>query len=83
MVRYEVTLPDLGAEAGDEAQVSFWYFDPGEEVTKDEDLVEMITDKATFNVPSPVSGKIVELLADEGEVVKVGKGICLVETNDD
>ena len=79
MAAFEVALPDLGADAGDEAKVSFWYFDVGEQIEKDDDLVEMITDKATFNVPSPVSGTLVELLVDEGDVAKVGKVICVIE----
>ena len=67
MPMVDVTLPDLGPDAGDEAQVSFWYFDVGEAVKKEnDDLLEMITDKATFNVPCPVSGTLVELRADEG-----------------
>lgn len=80
MAMVEVTLPDLGPDAGDEAQVSFWFFDVGETVEKDDDdLLEMITDKATFNVPCPASGTLVELRADEGDTVKVGDVICIID----
>ena len=40
----------------------------------------MITDKATFDVPSPVEGKIVNLVADEDEEIKVGQVLCRIET---
>jgi len=75
----DVKMPDMGEDAGDEASVSFWYFDEGESVEEGEDLLELITDKATFNVPAPVSGKLVEILVGEGDVVKVGEAICRME----
>ena len=83
MAIVEVVLPELGADAGDEAEVSFWYFDVGDAVERDDDLVEMVTDKATFNVPSPVSGTLLELVADEGDTVKEGDVICLVESQEE
>lgn len=81
MSLFELRLPDLGEDAGDEATVSFWYFEENEAVAKDEDIVEMVTDKATFNVPCPVSGTVVEVRAADGAKVKVGEilGILAVE----
>ena len=79
----EVKLPPLGENAGEEARVSFWYVEPGEHVEKDDDLVQMITDKATFDVPSPVEGRVVELVADEDEEVKVGQILCRIEPEKD
>ncbi|UCD56550.1 MAG: hypothetical protein JSV16_12035 [Candidatus Hydrogenedentota bacterium] len=76
---YEVKLPDLGEDAGDEATVSFWHFDEGDEVNEGDDLVEMITDKATFNVPCPRSGVLDEIVADEGETVKVGEVLAILD----
>jgi len=75
----DVKMPDMGEDAGDEASVSFWYFDEGESVEEGEDLVELITDKATFNVPAPAGGKLAEILVGEGDVVKVGEVICRIE----
>ena len=83
MAAFDVVLPDLGADAGDEAQVSFWYFDVGERIEKEDDLVEMITDKATFNVPSPIAGTLVELLIDENDTAKVGEVICVIEPDEE
>jgi pyruvate/2-oxoglutarate dehydrogenase complex dihydrolipoamide acyltransferase (E2) component len=74
----EVKLPTL-AEGVDMAVVSFWHKDLGEDVKKGDDLVEMLTDKATFNVPSPVSGKLNKALVEEGEEVKVGTLIAEIE----
>jgi pyruvate dehydrogenase E2 component (dihydrolipoamide acetyltransferase) len=76
----QVALPSLGAEAGDEATVSYWIVQEGDEVNEGDDLVEMLTDKANFNVPSPANGKITKLVAQENEVVKVGGILCEIET---
>ena len=79
MASYTATLPSLGDDAGDEAQVSFVYVGPGDAVAEEADLVEMVTDKATFNVPSPKAGTIVKMLVTEGDTVKVGDPICEME----
>jgi pyruvate/2-oxoglutarate dehydrogenase complex dihydrolipoamide acyltransferase (E2) component len=78
-MRIEVKLPDLGEGAGKEATVSFWYLEAGAQVKKDEDLVEMVTDKATFNVPAPASGKLAKVVALEGEKVQVGSVMAVIE----
>jgi pyruvate/2-oxoglutarate dehydrogenase complex dihydrolipoamide acyltransferase (E2) component len=79
---YEVVLPDLGEDAEDEATVSFWNFEEDEYVEKEDDLVEMTTDKAAFPVPSPVSGTLVEKLVAEGDIVKVGEVLCIIKEED-
>jgi pyruvate dehydrogenase E2 component (dihydrolipoamide acetyltransferase) len=73
-----VVLPPL-AEGVDKASVSFWYKQPGEAIKTGEDLVELVTDKATFNMPSPVSGTVKELLVSEGDSAKVGQKIAVIE----
>lgn len=75
----EVKLPELGSEAGDEATVSFWIVQEGDEVSEGDDLVEMLTDKANFNVPAPVSGKVTKICAQENDVIKVGDLLCEIE----
>ena len=82
MAELEVKLPELGDDAGDEARVSFWYVDPGEEVEEGDDLVQMLTDKATFDVPSPAAGKVTELVAQEDQTVKVGGPLCRLKVKD-
>jgi pyruvate/2-oxoglutarate dehydrogenase complex dihydrolipoamide acyltransferase (E2) component len=78
-VMYEVRLPDLGEDAGDEAVVSVWHFEEGDEVEEGDDLVEMTTDKATFNVPCPASGILSEIVAEEGETVREGEVLAVLE----
>ena len=75
----EIKLPELGAEAGEEATVSFWIAQEGDEVAEGDDLVEMLTDKANFNVPATTAGKLVKIHAQENDVVKVGDLLCEIE----
>ena len=81
-MRHEVTMPSLGDDAGDECTVSFWHADVGEMIEKDDPLVEMATDKAVFDVPCPVAGKVAEILVQEDDVVKVGDKIAVIETEE-
>ncbi|MCD5401193.1 biotin/lipoyl-binding protein [candidate division NPL-UPA2 bacterium] len=74
----EVKLPELGEEVK-EATVSYWLHEEGDEVKEGEDLVEMTTDKATFNVPVPTSGILKEISVEEGETVKVGQKLAVIE----
>jgi len=78
----DVPLPELEDETGEEASVSFWFFDEGETVEIGDDLVEVISDMAAFNVPAPENGKIAEILVGEGDTVKTGDILCRIETND-
>ena len=79
MTRYEVKLPELG-EGIEKAAVSFWHYETGEKVSEKDDLVEVITEKATFNVPAPVSGKLMKVLFKEGDEVRVNETMALIET---
>jgi len=76
---HDVTLPPLGDDAPEEAEVSFWYVEEGDEIEEGQDLVEMVTDKAAFTVPSPASGTLVSIRAQEGDTVQVGEIIAVVE----
>ena len=67
----EIVLPELG-EGIKKATVSYWYFKVGERVSEKDDLIELTTDKATFNLPSPCSGVISGIIIPEGETVDVG-----------
>lgn len=75
----EVELPELGEDAPDEAEVSFWYVQAGDTIKEGEDLVEMVTDKAAFTVPSPVGGTVRELKVEEGDTAKVGQTMVVIE----
>jgi pyruvate/2-oxoglutarate dehydrogenase complex dihydrolipoamide acyltransferase (E2) component len=78
----EVRLPQLGKDGGDKATVNFFFHGVGEEVQKDGDLVEMVTEKATFIMPAPVSGKILSLEVGENDIVNVGDVLAIFETPD-
>ncbi len=81
-MKVEVRLEDLGDDKAEEGTLSFWYFDEGEKVEEGADLVEIVTDKATFNVTAPASGKLVEATAKEGHAVKPGDLLGIVETGE-
>ncbi|MFC1709675.1 lipoyl domain-containing protein [Candidatus Omnitrophota bacterium] len=74
----KVPLPDLG-EGIEKATVSYWLIEVGKEVKEGDDLVEMATDKAVFNVPSPASGVLKEIVAQDGAEVKVGETLAALE----
>jgi len=74
----EVILPELG-ENITQATVSYWYFEEGEHVEEGVDLVELATEKATFNLPSPCSGTLKKIYFNVGEIVKVGDILAIIE----
>ena len=74
----KVQLPPLG-EGIDKATVSYWYFKIGDKVNEKDDLVELTTDKATFNLPSPASGTLSEVLIQEGNSVNIGEILAIIE----
>ena len=77
-VNMEVKLPEMG-EGIEEASVSFWYKKVGETAKEGEDLVELTTEKTSFNLPSPVSGTVKQISAGEGDKVKVGQTLAVIE----
>ena len=79
MAEVILELPDLGEDAGKEATVSFWHKSVGEKVEKDADIVEVSYDKATFYIPSPVSGVLKKIIAEEDVAVPVGSPLAIIE----
>jgi len=67
----KITVPTLG-ESVTEATVSKWLKTQGEDVTTDEPLVELETDKVNIEVPSPANGTLGSIKVKEGETVNVG-----------
>ncbi|MFA5143779.1 MAG: lipoyl domain-containing protein [Candidatus Omnitrophota bacterium] len=74
----EVKLPPI-AEGIDKAGISYWHHAVGESIKEGEDLVELVTDKATFNLPAPASGTLKEILVGEGLEAKVGQVLARIE----
>src|SRR5216117_2911279 len=67
----EFKLPDIG-EGVHEGEVVKWFVKEGDPIRENDPVVEVMTDKVTVQIPSPVTGKVLQLRAKEGEVVKVG-----------
>jgi 2-oxoglutarate dehydrogenase E2 component (dihydrolipoamide succinyltransferase) len=73
----KVVLPELG-EGVRKATVSYWFAKIGERVGEKDDLVELTTDKTTFNLPSPCTGVISEIMYSEGDSVEVGQILAII-----
>lgn len=74
----KVILPELG-EGITKATVTYWHFQEGDSLKEGEDLVELATDKATFNLPSPATGKLSKILVLEGVSAGVGAELAVIE----
>ena len=70
-------LPDLG-EGLTEGEVARWLVAEGQEVAEDDPLVEIQTDKATVEIPSPYAGTVLQVLVAEGDVVPVGTELVVI-----
>jgi 2-oxoglutarate dehydrogenase E2 component (dihydrolipoamide succinyltransferase) len=81
MALVELVMPKMG-ESITEATILHWLKNPGDKVEQDESLLEVATDKVDTEVPSMHGGILKEILAREGEVVKVGKPIAIITTGD-
>src|SRR5581483_12319869 len=80
MAAIEVKLPDIG-EGVNEGEIVRWLVKEGDTIKHDQPLVEVMTDKATVEIPSTADGKGTKLIAKEGTVVKVGGPILSIETS--
>ncbi len=79
MARYEFKLPDIG-EGIAEAEIVAWHVKVGDEVAEDQQLADMMTDKATVEMESPVAGKVVQLAGEVGDMVPIGSVLAVIET---
>ena len=73
-----IILPELG-EGIEKAKVACWHATVGNQVAVDDDVVEVVADKATFNVSAEVSGIIRDICVGEGREVKVGEVLAVIE----
>jgi len=79
MAKFELKLPKMG-ESVAEATITNWVKNVGDTVEQDETIVEVATDKVDSEVPTEVSGKIIEILFQKDDVVQVGQTIAIIET---
>ena len=75
---HEFRLPDIG-EGIAEGEITKILVKPGDFVKEDQAVLEVMTDKVTAEIPSPVSGTVTEIRVREGEVVQVGSVIMVFE----
>jgi 2-oxoglutarate dehydrogenase E2 component (dihydrolipoamide succinyltransferase) len=78
MSMIDIVLPAMG-EGIIEATITRWLVAPGDEVTEEQSLVEVATDKVDSEIPSPVAGKVKKLLFNEGETPQIGQIIAIIE----
>ena len=79
MAKFELKLPKMG-ESVAEATVTNWLKKVGDKIEQDEAVLEIATDKVDSEVPSEVSGTLVEILFNVDDVVQVGQTIAIIET---
>ncbi len=79
MAKYQLLLPKMG-ESVAEATIIKWNKAVGDNIDMDDAVMEIATDKVDSEVPSPVSGRLVEQLCKENDVVQVGSVIAIIET---
>jgi 2-oxoisovalerate dehydrogenase E2 component (dihydrolipoyl transacylase) len=80
MARFTFKLPDIG-EGISEAEIVAWHVAVGDRVEEDQQLADMMTDKATVEMESPVSGTVVELAGEVGDQVSIGAALVVIETD--
>lgn len=80
MARVELIMPKMG-ESIMEATILKWLKKPGDKIEQDESVLEVATDKVDTEVPSTHAGILEEILAKDGEVVKVGKAIAILNSS--
>src|SRR5271166_4726602 len=76
--QYTFKMPDLG-EGTVEAEIVRWYVQRGDVVAEDQAIVEVMTDKASVEVPAPVSGRVVSVTGTPGDKVAVGSTLIVFD----
>jgi 2-oxoisovalerate dehydrogenase E2 component (dihydrolipoyl transacylase) len=82
MARFVFNLPDIG-EGIAEAEIVAWHVKVGDRVEEDGRLADMMTDKATVEMESPVAGTILQIAGEEGDTVAIGSPLVVIETDGD
>jgi 2-oxoisovalerate dehydrogenase E2 component (dihydrolipoyl transacylase) len=80
MSEYIFKLPDLG-EGTVESEIAEWFISVGEQVNEEDVVGTMMTDKAAVELSSPVSGKVLKLAGEPGDIVAVGAPLVIFETD--
>lgn len=78
MARFTFNLPDIG-EGIAEAEIVNWHVKVGDMIEEDDQIADMMTDKATVEMESPVSGKVIEVAGETGDVIAIGSMLVVIE----
>ncbi len=78
MAKFTFNMPDVG-EGVAEAEIVEWHVKVGDNVGEDQHLVDVMTDKATIDIESPVSGKVLEVAGELGDTIAVGSMLLVIE----
>jgi 2-oxoisovalerate dehydrogenase E2 component (dihydrolipoyl transacylase) len=79
MARFEFKLPDIG-EGIAEAEIVAWHVKIGDEIAEDQQIADMMTDKATVEMESPVAGTVKKLAGEVGDQIAIGSVLVEIET---
>lgn len=82
MAKFTFNMPDVG-EGVAEAEIVEWQVKVGDTVSEDQHLVDVMTDKATIDIESPVDGKVIEVAGEVGDVISVGAMLLVIEVEGD
>lgn len=82
MAKFTFNMPDVG-EGVAEAEVVEWHVKVGDTVSEDQHLVDVMTDKATIDIESPVDGTVLEVAGEVGDVIAVGSMLLVIEVGGD
>jgi 2-oxoisovalerate dehydrogenase E2 component (dihydrolipoyl transacylase) len=80
MAKFIFKLPDIG-EGIAEAEIVAWHIKVGDRIEEDQPIADMMTDKATVEMESPVSGTVIAVAGEEGDVVSIGSMLVEIETD--
>ncbi len=79
---FKFKFPDIG-EGTVDGEIVRWLIQKGEKIQEDQPLLEVMTDKVTVEISSPVAGRILERIGEEGELIEVGAILVVIETPED
>ncbi|MEM7700993.1 MAG: dihydrolipoamide acetyltransferase family protein [Pseudomonadota bacterium] len=82
MAKFTFNMPDVG-EGVAEAEIVEWHVKVGDAVEEDQHLVDVMTDKATIDIESPVTGTVLEVAGDLGDTIAVGSMLLVIEAEQD
>ncbi|HZW72410.1 MAG TPA: dihydrolipoamide acetyltransferase family protein [Caldimonas sp.] len=81
MAVHVIRVPDLG-EGIAEVELVAWHVQPGDAIAEDQGLADVMTDKASVEIPSPVAGKVLALGGEVGQMLAVGSDLIRIEIDD-